>query len=346
MPIPPSYRIRAVLATLLLALAPGGLRADDGPHVHWRGTEARVVWYRQGRAEETPLPPPYRLRLDGLPALDLDPRAPVPEPADGPAPARVAAVSDPHGRLDALAALLQAQGILDGGRRWAFGDGHLVVLGDVFDKGTQVTELLWLLRALEGQARTAGGRVHLVLGNHEVAALRGGTRHADREYLDLGRPLGQVYGPDTELGRWLRICPALLRLGDTLFAHAGPSPALLDRERDLEACNRRFREALGRPGKDPLLGRSGPARYAGLLPVGVAEDGDATGPEVEAVLAAFQVQRVVVGHVVFERITPFHQGRVVGIDAGLQDGRPGEVWLSLDGRRWRGGADGRRQALP
>jgi hypothetical protein len=346
MPILSARRIHAILASLALALGAVPLGADDGPHVVWRGTEARVVWYRQGRAEETPLPPPWRLQVDGLPAQLLDPRPPEPGPAAWPAPARMAAVSDPHGHLEALAALLQAQGIVDGRRRWAFGDGHLVVLGDVFDKGTQVTELLWFLRALEAQARAAGGRLHLVLGNHDLKALRGGGRHTDPKYRELGRPLDRVYGPDTELGRWLRTCPVLLRLGDTLFAHAGPNPALLDRERDLEACNRRVREGLGRASRDPLLGEGGPAHYAGLLPVGVAPEGDAAGPEVEAVLAAFQVRRVVVGHVSLARITAFHQGRVVAIDAGLQDGRPGEVWLDLDGRRWRGGADGNREALP
>ena len=36
-----------------------------------------------------------------------------------------------------------ADHIVDDGGNWAFGQGHLVVVGDVFDRGDEVTEILW-----------------------------------------------------------------------------------------------------------------------------------------------------------------------------------------------------------
>ena len=54
---------------------------------------------------------------------------------------------------------------------------------------------------------------------------------------------------------------------------------------------------------------------------------------------------LVVGHSTLPRITAFHDGRVLGIDAGLKDGKPGELWLQLGGRRFRGLADGSRIPL-
>ena len=336
-------QLKVLVLGLLLAAA---LRADDGPYVFWKGDQARVLTIHDGLAEEKVLPPPYRLELEGLPPLDLDPRMPAAPPAIYPAPARIAAVSDIHGHLDHLAALLQAQGIVDRQRRWAFGDGHLVVVGDAFDKGAKVTQLFWFLRSLEVQARAAGGHFHMVLGNHEVMELRGNTRSLNAKYRALDRIPMELYGPDSDMGRWLRTRPVLLQLGDTLFVHGGPAPALLKAEVPLEACNERFRKAIDEPDKDVLLQKLGPIFYRGILPVGASAFQDATDAEVDAILAAFQVKRMVVGHTTLGKVMAFHKGQVFGIDADLQSGKPGELWLSLDGQRFRGLADGRRKPLP
>ncbi len=45
--------------------------------------------------------------------------------------------------------------------------------GDMFDRGDQVTECLWLVYALEETAKAAGGYVHFILGNHELMNLQG-----------------------------------------------------------------------------------------------------------------------------------------------------------------------------
>ncbi|HLO67643.1 MAG TPA: metallophosphoesterase, partial [Holophaga sp.] len=264
-------------------------------------------------------------------------------PGEWPAPARIAAVSDVHGRLDALLRLLAAHGIVDGSRRWTFGTGHLVIDGDVFDKGAQVTAILWLIRSLEAQAQAAGGRVHLVMGNHESMSLRGNLRSLHPAYQAMGWRPQELFGPGSEQGRWLRTRPVLLRLGDTLFVHAGVCPALLEAELPVAACNARFSRALDLEKKDLLLSKQGPIWYRGLLPLGGAAD--ATPAQVEALLGAFGVKRIVAGHQVLDRVRAFHGGRVFGIDAGMERGRPGELWIWDGGRPWRGLADGTRIPL-
>ena len=72
---------------------------------------------------------------------------------------RIAAIGDIHGKFKHLVALLERNGIIDSKHDWNWNSGHLVVLGDVFDKGPSVTESLWFLRKLERQARHAGGRL-------------------------------------------------------------------------------------------------------------------------------------------------------------------------------------------
>ena len=41
--------------------------------------------------------------------------------------------------------LMRANGVIDREMKWAFGEGHVVVVGDMFDRGPNVTDVLWLL---------------------------------------------------------------------------------------------------------------------------------------------------------------------------------------------------------
>ena len=94
---------------------------------------------------------------------------------------------------------------------WAFGKGHLVILGDVFDRGAEVTELLWLIRKLEQQALEAGGMVHFVLGNHEFMTMQNDLRYINKKYRRTEQLLNtsypDLYGINTVMGRWLRSKP-------------------------------------------------------------------------------------------------------------------------------------------
>lgn len=96
--------------------------------------------------------------------------APLALPAQ-PAPARIVAIGDIHGALDALTAILQAAQLIDARGRWAGGTAHLVQTGDYTDRGEQVRDVVELLMRLEDDARAAGGRADILLGNHEVMNL-------------------------------------------------------------------------------------------------------------------------------------------------------------------------------
>ena len=322
---------------------------EDGPYVLWDGPRATVVRIRQGRVQSTPLPPGGKLALEGLPPLALGGAPLQPAPSVMALPKRIAAVSDIHGNLAGLVTLLTRHGLVDAKGRWTYGKGHLVVVGDVFDRGAGVTEVLWLLRSLEVQARRAGGDVHVLLGNHEAMALRGDLRYLNPKYEAvcnlLAQPYPALYGPASEQGRWLRSLNVMVRLGDILFMHGGPSPALAAGPVDLAALNTQFRRALDEGGHPPLLGSDGPVWYRGILP-GASHTGEATGADVTAILKAFQARWLVVGHSTLEHVTAFHGGRVFGIDAGLQHPGQGELWLYEQGKTFRCLLDGSRVPLP
>jgi hypothetical protein len=342
--------LRAALLTLLLpGLASAQALLEDGPYVLWNGPKAQVLRIHQGKLEQRELGPDQLLALDGLPPLRLDPAGPEPEAAIQAAPERIAAVSDIHGNYAGLTALLKVHGVMTPDRRWSFGKGHLVVIGDTFDRGSGVAETFWLLRSLEAQALAAGGRVHVLLGNHEVRALRGDATYLHPKYTGLraltGLDQGGLYGPATEQGRWLRSRAVVMRLGGMLFVHAGLAPGLLGSKPSLAEINAQFRRDLDAPMASALLGRDGPSFYRGLMP-GRAKVGNASDEEVTQLLAAYQAGVFVIGHTTLKQITTFHDGRVHGIDCDLQENKPGELWLWEQGQPYRGLADGTRVALP
>ncbi len=72
------------------------------------------------------------------------------------------------------------------------------------------------------------------------------TAESEQAWMDA-HPLGfiehrEAFGPDGEYGRWLRDRPTVAKLGETLFLHAGISPALA--ELSIDEINARVRDEI------------------------------------------------------------------------------------------------------
>ncbi|MBM3311411.1 MAG: hypothetical protein FJY80_07880 [Candidatus Aminicenantes bacterium] len=83
---------------------------------------------------------------------------------------KVVAVGDLHGAYDAFVEILKGTKMVEvreGEIHWAGGTSHLVQLGDVMDRGKAPRKIFDLIALLEGEALVAGGRVHMLIGNHE-----------------------------------------------------------------------------------------------------------------------------------------------------------------------------------
>ena len=89
---------------------------------------------------------------------------------------RVVAFADVHGAYSELTALLQSQGVVDADLHWKAGRTHLVSLGDLLDRGDDSRKVMDLLMRLQSEAAAAGGRVHVVVGNHEAMNVLGDLR--------------------------------------------------------------------------------------------------------------------------------------------------------------------------
>ena len=90
---------------------------------------------------------------------------------------RVIAVGDVHGDYEQLVAVLQSAGVIDREEKWIGGKTHLVQTGDMLDRGPDSRKVMDLLMRLEGEASKAGGRVHVLIGNHEAMNIYGDLRY-------------------------------------------------------------------------------------------------------------------------------------------------------------------------
>jgi hypothetical protein len=92
---------------------------------------------------------------------------------------RIVAIGDLHGDLERTQSALQLAGVLstDGEHRWVGGTTVLVQVGDVLDRGEDEIAILSLLAWLGKQARSKGGAVFQILGNHETMNVAGDFRY-------------------------------------------------------------------------------------------------------------------------------------------------------------------------
>ena len=93
---------------------------------------------------------------------------------------RVVAIADVHGAYGAMVETLGNAGILDEAQSWSGGEAHLLILGDLLDRGPDSRAAMDLLMRLEGEAEAAGGKVHVLIGNHEAMNLVGDLRYVAR----------------------------------------------------------------------------------------------------------------------------------------------------------------------
>ena len=135
-------------------------------------------------------------------------------------------VGDVHGRYDELINLLQKSNVIDDSLNWVVENAHLVFLGDLFDRGNDVTKVLWFIYQLEDKADLAGGKVHLVLGNHEIMTMSNDLRYVGAKENAIASTFGIKYNEmfhpiNSLLGNWLVNKPAIIKIENAIFAHGG-----------------------------------------------------------------------------------------------------------------------------
>ncbi len=326
----------------------------DGPYVFWQTDSSAIVFYLcNGIMEKRTFQISDTLRFSGF-CLDNAIEYVVPADAAVIQPqviddvSKILAVSDIHGEYDHLVDILTNGGVIDRERRWSWGDGHLVILGDVFDRGAKVTECLWLIYRLESEARENGGAVHYLMGNHELMVLRGDKRYVNDRYLKgivkkTRIKYEDLYGPDTELGRWVRSKHTVIKINDILFVHGGLSPFVIHRNLSMEQINNIIRGSIDLRSLQLafddlsrfLFGSKGPFWYRGYHYEMEGDYSQVLSEDVDSILSFFGASTIVVGHTEVDSVMSIWNKRIIGIDIPVDELGSLEALLWDDGRFFR-----------
>jgi len=240
---------------------------------------------------------------------------------------KVMAISDIEGNFDVAVNLLTANGVIDSSLNWKFGKGHLVLIGDMVDRGTNVVPTLWLLYKLEAEAEKAGGKLHYVLGNHERYLLDGRTKSVAKKYFGTYRATKmsqrQLWSEETVLGRWMRTKPVLIKINDVLYVHGGISPEVLNKKPTLAFVDTLAKESfvtsntvVKNINDDMLHSSKGLLFYRGL-----AKDMShynlgkkATKDHVDQLLSTYGANKIAIGHTLTKHISFDYNDSVIRVD--------------------------------
>lgn len=261
------------------------------------------------------------------------------EPSVFPRPEKMLVLSDIEGNFEAFRRLLYSNGVIDERFNWAFGNGHLVFAGDMFDRGMQVTECLWLTYSLEEKAKENGGYVHFVLGNHEIMNLQGDDDYVQKKYKDNAKLMGitvkDLYNEDSELGSWLRTKNIMEKIGDLLFAHGGISRNINQTSLTIQQINdlaKPYYAINKKDNADPsvnviLSSKVGPFWYRGYY----ADGAQVSVSIIDSTLQKFKVARIITGHtIVADTISVHYGGKVINTDTKHAEGKSKALLIEGD----------------
>ena len=232
-------------------------------------------------------------------------------------PPKFLAISDFDGHIEGLTMILRREGIIDVNFNWTYGNGHLIISGDLFDRGFHITECMWLLYKLETEAEVHGGKVHLILGNHEIMNMTDDWRYVEVKYFNnahlMGKRMSELYDADTELGRWLRSKNIIEKIGDYAILHGGISPQVSALDLTYDQINDYGRIKINGnpcPNNDcsTVNGSDGIYWYRGMVQQTLTQI------QVDEFLDSLNVQRVIVGHTKDNTIRTLYNDRVLAID--------------------------------
>lgn len=263
------------------------------------------------------------------------------------------AISDIHGQYNLFVELLQAHDVIDKNGDWSFGNGHLVVNGDIFDRGEGVTETLWLVYQLSMQAEKEDGKVHYLMGNHEAMVLDKDLRYVNKKYLKnaalMDTTYDYLYSDNTFMGRWLRNRPLIISINNSLITHAGISPKFIEYQLTIQKTNKLYlNNIVGKPWEtirtDSVLvflsDSDGPLWHREYF-----DESELSEVNLILVLEYFKKDYLIVGHTSKEGVTPLLNGKLFGIDSSIKLGKEGEILIYEDGEFFKGNLTGNRIKL-
>ncbi|WP_341210286.1 metallophosphoesterase [Alteromonas stellipolaris] len=240
--------------------------------------------------------------------------------------APILAISDLEGNYKTFRDFLITHNVINSNLEWQFGEGHLVLVGDMVDRGFSTTQLLWFIYKLEQEAQKAGGVVHYIIGNHELKNLQGNFKSAANKYIPiaglLGKTQADLFSHNSYIGRWLASKNTIEKINGHLFVHGGIHEDMANLDLSLQQINTKakaYYRQMYFPGVADKVTESLISTETGLAWYRGYFKGDVSYTSVQKTLDKFDALSVTVGHTLQFRVNKQFDGRVFAIDVKHPD---------------------------
>jgi hypothetical protein len=243
-------------------------------------------------------------------------------------------MGDVHGDLRATLRALQLARVIGEQGQWIGGNTILVQTGDILDRGDDEFAIMQLFQRLKIEARSNGGEVHVLNGNHELMNSYWDFRYVTdggwKDFEEVAtvdpkdtllaaldpahRARAAAFRPGGPAAVFQADNPIAEIVGNSLFVHGGVLPEHL--KLGIRRMNQEVRAWLmgHAPEPDWIRGKRSPVwtRLYSAAPDSAACD------TLNIVLSKLGLERMVVGHTVQSSgITSYCGGKVWCIDVGM-----------------------------
>ena len=150
-------------------------------------------------------------------------------------PEKIVVIVDIHADYETLIKTLQYAGLINKKLEWTGKKTHLVVLGDLVDGKNRVGDwtndsdikVIYFLEKLMGSASKTGGKVVILLGNHEFMNMSGNFSYSGLKGIkEMGGENGRAKYFRGEFKQFAKKCYLAVQYDEWIFCHAGIAPEI------------------------------------------------------------------------------------------------------------------------
>ena len=253
---------------------------------------------------------------------------------------KVYSIGDLHGDLQSFRKALLAKKLIDKNDHWIGEDAHLVLVGDLVDRGPETRQLMEYVMSLEEKASKSGGKVHTLLGNHEYMVTAGvleyihyNDSHVFKDFKNTIYEKGidgfkNAFKMNSIFAKWFRSRKVAIKINETIFVHAGLEKwamnYTLDQINEMALDWLKYMQGVGDKPDDKtrwVIENHGPLWTRVFVDYETGKT-TLTDSDLVLILNKFRANKIVVGHSTIKAMEdsvshPTYGGKVILTDTGI-----------------------------
>lgn len=240
---------------------------------------------------------------------------------------RIIALGDIHADYEALIFALKKAKIINDKLKWVAGDTVFIQIGDIVDgrsragnwKGDNDLKVIDFLTELQKQAIKKGGKVILLMGNHELMNYNGNFSYSGNNGIKtLGGEKKRLEYFKNQFRNLMKQSYLAVKFGDWVFSHAG-IPSIISNTFTIPDLNTLFYEYL-----DGKLTKPIEKKFMDIISsdIGILTNRKFGNEKVQCkkvidTLTNLKANHMVVGHTVQDNINSVCNHKIWRIDTGI-----------------------------